>query len=132
MLDDEHLLQRTNVLGLLRRDAEKEQIFDADGRLFTCQLRTARKVAWWSKLLAYTVYNPLLEVSNEWRFQRRYELLELQGRLKAVVADDDDILTQFIEHEELIQLINKASSFQNLCWVMTKGLTYGYSEESEG
>jgi hypothetical protein len=67
-----------------------------------------------ARLLARTVYNPKVKVRIRFHEPRPYHLDELKGQLTDLVSRDDDVLTQFIEHDHLNALIRDAASFNDL------------------
>jgi hypothetical protein len=65
-------------------------------------------------LLANTVYNPRITVTILWREPKAYELQELKRAYSRAVDEDDDVLTQFVDAEQLQKKIGAARSFEEL------------------
>jgi len=65
------------------------------------------------RLLA-EVYNPVREFAVSYSQLRSYAFAELQGAYLDAVAHDDDILTQFVESDELTKRIQQCSNFKEL------------------
>lgn len=92
--------------------------FDALGRLWRVkELKCRHRINWWARLLAHICYNPTVEVEWVWSEPERYEFADLQRSYCEAVKVDDDILTQFVEREELLRKVLAASSFGELAQV---------------
>jgi len=71
------------------------------------------KYTLFDRLLA-EVYNPCREFPVSYSQRGRYDFAELQGAYLDAVAHDDDILTQFVEADELTERIKQCSNFKQL------------------
>jgi len=71
------------------------------------------KYTLFDRLLA-EVYNPCREFPVSYSQRSRYEFAELQRAYLDAVAHDDDILTQFVEADELTERIKQCSNFKQL------------------
>ena len=85
-------------------------------RQVSAQLRNS----WLTKLLARTVYNPILNAEVIWTFNGTYQLFELKAKLKNCVDKDDDIITQFEEADIIKSAIGKAENFNEILEVLNK------------
>jgi len=65
-------------------------------------------------LLANTIYNPRVTATLIWQPPKPYSLDDLKFAYARAVEQDDDILTQFVEAEELKARISRAQSFAEL------------------
>jgi len=107
--------QTATLLGTLRGFFDKSTIYDADGRAWKAKgIESRFKRSWWTLLLANTVYNPRVTVTVLWREPKAYALDDLKFAYLKAVDRDDDILTQFVEAEELTLKISRAQSFAEL------------------
>jgi len=115
------LEQKASVLGLVRRP----QFIGYDfGLIKWRRCYPVVAVSPWRRLLAYTVYNPELDVRAQWHRIGDYKIEELRSVFLAAVEHDDDVLTQFVERDELIERLKAASTFQDLVkvweWLSTE------------
>ena len=67
-----------------------------------------------ARFLARTVYNPRRMVRITFREPRPFQLDELKEQLTDLVNRDDDVLTQFIDPDDLNTLIRNSQSFKDL------------------
>ncbi len=112
------------ALGAFSGFVEKSSVFDRDGRKWqTRAVKAPFEKSWWRVLLAHTVYNPRILVTVQWHAPRSYALDELKQAYLSAVDKDDDILTQFVEADELKKKIAAAQSFDSVIevyrWMQT-------------
>ena len=107
--------------------------YDAAGHVWS--FRYERRPGGFSvleRLLAHTFYNPVSRVSITWEQLRPYSFDELRQHYLDAIAADDDILTQFVETEELSARVRACSSFDQLvatwAWQSTDS---SFTDESE-
>jgi len=121
-----------STTAILGRFFEKRTLFDRDGNLW----RVARVIApfeksWW-RVLVSQVYSPSVPVTLEWQPPSSYPFEELKHAYAKAVDLDDDILTQFVEADELKQKIAEAQNFDDLVavydWMQTE---QPYEDEAE-
>jgi hypothetical protein len=120
-------------LTLLSDWDEQCTTYDADGATWRFRLeRPASGFSALARFAARVAYNPRHEVGVAWRRVRRYELPELKDAYVDAIDRDDDILTQFVEPEELRERVRRCESFQDLVetwrWMETD---YSLDEESD-
>lgn len=72
-----------------------------------------KKFSLFDRLLA-EVYNPSREVPVSYSKLRSYQFAELQGAYLDAVANDDDVLTRFVEAVQLTKRIKKCSTFRDV------------------
>jgi hypothetical protein len=70
--------------------------------------------AWWTRLLANTFYNPRFNTELRWVVSGSYTLGELQTLICQLVDKDDDILTQFVEADEIKLTVQGCRTFDEL------------------
>jgi hypothetical protein len=88
-------------------------LYDSDGLAWSV-FKVTPALSPLARFLARTVYNPRRIVHITFREPRQYLLDELKKHLTDLVNHDDDILTQFIEPDDLNALIRDAPSFKHL------------------
>ena len=89
-------------------------IYDSEGAAWSFHfVGRKEKFSLFDRLLA-EVYNPSREFPVVYSKLRSYKFAELQGAYLDGVANDDDILTQFVEPGELTKRITQCSTFGEL------------------
>ena len=73
-----------------------------------------------TRILARTVYNPMLEARVIWTKESAYQLGDLKNVLKHCVDKDDDIITQYEEAFVIKSAIDKSDSFAALVAILNK------------
>jgi hypothetical protein len=106
--------EKMKLLGLFSGFYEQLTVFDAHGKAWrVIELRSRHKTRWFH-VLVRLFYNPWVDVEFVWRAPIDYQLEDLKACYIAAVEADDDILTQFVEQEELKEKIGAAGSFAEL------------------
>jgi len=101
-------------LGLIGGYDDHSVVFDSEGRLWKFRLEgSVERPSVLSRILAQ-FYNPSREVAVAWTLQRNYVFEELQAAYIRAVEMDDDILTQFVEFDELFERVEKCESFSDI------------------
>ena len=96
-------------------------LFDGNGNQWSYQKVSDKfKNTFWTRLLARTFYNPIVEAKIIWTKVADYRLDELKDKLKDCVDKDDDIITQFEEADVIKSAIDKATVFDDLIKVLNK------------
>jgi len=107
--------QTTTLLGAIGGFFDKSTVYDSQGHQWRAKgIESSYRRSWWTVLLANTVYNPRITVTVVWRVPKPYRLEDLKLIYSKAVDKDDDILTQFLEAEELQKRISEAQSFDEL------------------
>jgi len=89
-------------------------IYDSEGAAWGFHfVGRKEKFSLFDRLLA-EVYNPSREFPVAYSKLRSYQFAELRGAYLDGVANDDDILTQFVEAGELTKRITECSTFGEL------------------
>ena len=118
----EQELTTATVLGVIKGGLDTFA-FDSAGIKWTYKLKTDKvNDNFWTRLLANTFYNPVVNVIPEWTILGKYDNEELKGIIINFVDKDDDILTQFVEAETLKVEINKCTSFEEICAVLNENI----------
>lgn len=107
--------QTATLLGAIGGFFDKSTVYDSRGYKWQAKgIESPYRRNWWTVLLANTVYNPRTAVSVLWREPKPYAVDELKLAYAKAVDNDDDILTQFVEAQELKKRISAAQSFDEL------------------
>ncbi len=94
---------------------DKSTVYDSQGHKWHAKgIESPYRRSWWTVLLANAIYNPRVTVSVVWREPKPYTLEDLKSVYSKAVDQDDDILTQFVEADELKKRISDAKSFDGL------------------
>ncbi|GAB3827806.1 hypothetical protein GCM10028821_12140 [Hymenobacter jeollabukensis] len=109
IVESEDELGSANAGYVAGRRWEKEIFYDSEGILWSRQLLGVKQPNWLAKLL-----NSKMQVASEWVRQAAYSLAELKQAVRDCINDDDDVLTQFVDADELIQRVDSAISFENI------------------
>jgi hypothetical protein len=89
--------------------------FDSAGTVWSfCYERPPGGFSALARFLAHTFYNPVSRVSITWAMVRPYDFEELSQHYLAAIADDDDVLTQFVERDELCARVRACSTFAEM------------------
>jgi hypothetical protein len=101
---------------ILVSDADAEWVtFDAAGGAWGFRYeRPHGGFSFVRRLLTKTVSNPTREVALFWTHLRPYPLSELRDAYLDAIEHDDDILTQFVEREELLRRVQQSQNFHDL------------------
>jgi hypothetical protein len=98
-------------------------VYDSAGTAWGFRFQSQRtNYTMFDRLLA-EIYNPVREVPVIWSVHHEYSIPEIQEAYLDALAHDDDILTQFVEAEELERRIRRCQDFQDLTetwhWMQT-------------
>jgi hypothetical protein len=120
LIPDSSILTKATVWAVLN-DNTISVAFDGDGRMWTYELIAENvKDNFLTRLLANTVYNPSIEVQPRWTLKENYELSKLKSVLNGCIDKDDDILTQFVEAENIKQDNIDSKTFEDIYAVLNK------------
>jgi hypothetical protein len=121
IIDANYPLNKSTLLGVLKKSSDKTLYFDKEGKVWSSTiLSEGYKPTLIDKLLAYTFYNPLLDIKRSWVQLRDYDLQELKERICYCIDKDDDILTQFIEGDMLKLIISNCTDFNSIVKTLLK------------
>jgi len=114
IIPDEMHLSKATVLGVLK-GKNNSLAYDSCGIKWKYELTSTKvKDNFVIRLLAKTIYNPIVKVQPIWSRMDKYELQELKMILLEYIDKDDDILTQFVSPEKLKQVINNSTLFNEI------------------
>jgi hypothetical protein len=121
LLDNGNGLAQTNVLGFLKGAFLGFTTYDSNGMTWTVnELKTTYRINGLTRFLAYTVYNPIINVTFQWRKGKAYKFDDLKHKISRQIDKDDDVLTQYEDGEFIKQEIHKSKSFSELVAVLNK------------
>jgi hypothetical protein len=120
IISSEMELTHATVIGIIKGSVDSFA-FDTDGNKWNYYLKSDRvKDNFRTRLLANTIYNPVVNVIPQWNKTGSYHINELKDVIKRQINQDDDILTQFVEPETLKQAIDNSNSFEEICKTLNK------------
>ena len=126
---DEDIGQRANVLGVLTRDPNGVEYDSAGTKWKKIVSSPDVRDTWMTRLLARTIYNPIVPVEVKWVSLGSYTIQELVHAIHEQIDKDDDILTQFVDADTIKAGIDAARSFQDLVVALNK-YVFEVDEES--
>ena len=108
-----------NLLNLL--------IYDMTGNCFnTSEVILSREPTWIGKFFNF-VWNPFIHVKFQFeKTKRKPNLEKLKSKTKSIIKCDDDVYTQFMEKEEIFEIIDNAKTTKELILGLQKILKTGY------
>lgn len=68
----------------------------------------------WERLRAATFFQPVWKIRLKYHAIGQYELPELKATIHRIVQEDTDILTQFMEREEILENLDAATTFEEV------------------
>jgi hypothetical protein len=96
-------------------------LFDAAGNKWkVTRVTPNRKIYPIEKIMASICWNPKIKVRLEFDKPKPYPLEALKKEISALVDFDDDILTQFIEANDLKEVIKTADNFEGLVDILKR------------
>ena len=110
----EHLpTMQPNRLAVMSRTWEKVRAFDGKSS-YTVQPREVPSYGILTKVLAYTIFNPKLEMEFDWETHPGDYKSELVNLVKDGLHRDDDLIQQWFEAPEVLKLLNAADSWNKM------------------
>lgn len=112
--------ERKAYLRFLLEDAGTYfRYYAADGRLWMEEFTFAvPRRPWLAKLLARTIYNPVVPCHVAWRCERMYNLRELRRMLYLCIDEGADLFAQFIPAEKTKRRLRAAKNFKKILAVL--------------
>ena len=106
-------VRRMNRLAILGRTWEHVHAFDSSSR-YRWQVVDPPHVGMFSRLLAHTIYNPMVDVQSEWLRCGDYKSADLISLVTDGLTQDDDIIQQWFCAEEVTRLLMCANSWNEM------------------
>ena len=118
-------IRRTSAIAFHRGWWRTAEFYHVDGPRYRVASGTSvQPLGRLSAVLAYTVYNPRVDVEYAYERIGPYALDQLKSAVQEAIDADDDVLTQFVEPDELKRQVAQASSFEALAHVLLEaGIT---------
>jgi hypothetical protein len=112
---------RWNCIGVSKYNRLQPLALDSDMRLWRItKIKPKKPITIFHRILAQTFYNPQFHVKFEVDEISEKQLQKLQEEINKAINADDDILTQWVEAEELKDSVDAAKSFKSLLTVLKK------------
>lgn len=104
-----------NRLGFIKGTGSVTLAFDPTGTVWSRSIESPQGgFSVIARVLAHTIYNPSCRLAINWTQVRSYDFDELRQHYLDAIADDDDVLTQFVERDELRSRVCKCATFADL------------------
>lgn len=102
-----------NLLALVTFRERDWKVYDAAGAVWSVRWeRAVDSYPWFVRLLAHTFYNPRRTAKVTWTRIGEYELEDLRQAYLDAIKHDDDILTQWVDRDELNERVARAPCFR--------------------
>ena len=95
-------------------------VFDCQGSVWSFHLENKEIKGFIRKLLAKTLYDPLVSAKVVWKKKANYELKDLKETLYEMIEKDNDVLTQYFEAETLKLAVSQVKTFAQLISVLNQ------------
>ena len=90
-------------------------VYDSEFNIWKYELKSERvKNNLFIKFLPNTLYNPIIPVTPIWTLIESSNIESLKNKINVAIDKDDDILTQFVEADELKKQISDTNSFKGI------------------
>ena len=110
---------RANAYGFFRAWWKGVTYFHRDGYRYTvAAVRPRRQLGMIDRVLASTIYNPVLDFDVDYAREGIYSAAQLREAVGMALERDDDVLTQFHERDELLARLGRAMSFDEVLAVL--------------
>jgi hypothetical protein len=114
IITGEYPLDEMTLYGLFKKKSDKAIYYDQEGVKWECIISSSKyKPTILNKILANTI-NPTIKVEHLWTQIGRYTLPELKDNVKYCIDEDDDMLTQFLDANELKSRIDRCDNFNSI------------------
>ena len=121
IVKEEHLLKQASLLWLSKGTVSETLYFDGFSKLWKSRIKPETfKPTLLKRLLAETFYNPVLQIDRVWTQADTYTIDKLKELIIQCINEDDDILTQFIEADNLKARIQDCQDFFDIIGVLTR------------
>jgi hypothetical protein len=122
-------LDYCSLTGYYNLQQTPELYFDSSGRSVSRKLKLKRSFGRWQKLISY-FYWGRIPVQSEWYVVGNYHLEELKEKVYRCIKADDDVMTQFIEPEQLTSFVQQARHFEDVYMVLNGAIYNSEDDES--
>ena len=113
--------RKGKVYGLFNNFYTGFTAYDKDGICWKIdQVKTSYPINVLTKFLAFTIYNPSVNILLSWKKKGDYEIVDLKKIVNKQIDKDDDVLTQFEDSKVIQEAIRQAASFEELVSALNK------------
>ncbi|WP_306640165.1 hypothetical protein [Sanyastnella coralliicola] len=120
IFEDESHLASATVLAVLKGEKDSKA-YDGNGKKWNYKLVSSKvKDNFLTRVLANTVYNPIVKVHPKWSKSSDFDIHELKTIVQHCIDNDDDVLTQFVDAKTLKQHIANSPAFEDVYNVLKK------------
>jgi hypothetical protein len=121
---------RPNRLAVIGRFWEEMIAFDPESEFHVAPINIPT-YSWFSKFLAYSFYNPIEPIVSKWVVSGKYDPQSVISLVQAGLEDDDDIIQQWFDADQVLELLNAADSYASMVLVLAVRCICGEHEISE-
>jgi len=115
---------RQKVLGYFKAWWRGVTYFHRDGHTYTvASVRPAKPLAVIDRILASTIYNPGIDLEYEYVRGPTWTIDQLRAAIRRAIEQDDDVLTQFHEPGDLLDRLDRATTFEGVAAVLDLAAT---------
>ncbi len=115
ILHDDNEISKGTLFAFVRGFYHTITSYDRFGNIWkVVDIESKYKKNWFTIFLAYSFFNPRIKIKYKWKKTKKYEIEDLLNKIINYINRDDDILTQYNEKKDLIYVIKKADSFDNI------------------
>jgi hypothetical protein len=100
-------------LAVVKRVWEHCKAFSADSR-YELVVTDVPQITPLQRMLAYTIYNPSVDLTATWTRVSDRLTSDFLDAVRAGLAQDDDVITQWFGSDEVMNLLESASSWDEL------------------
>lgn len=113
-------LDQITLNGIVKFDINDCLYYDQLGIVWTSEIVSSnKKITSLSKFLAKSLYNPLVVIKRSWIQNGNYNLQDLVKKINYCIDNDDDVLTQFVDADDLKSKVNMCRDFDSLVKTLT-------------
>ena len=123
ILESEYPLKLMSLHEYLKQKVSRTVYYDKAGLRWTLSIHSEKyKSTFITKLLARTVYSPIILVKRTWTLDGPYSLIELIKKINHRIELDRDIITQYIGVDELKAKVTRCTTFENIIKVLNNDI----------
>jgi len=129
LVDKDYPFNQATAYGLIKGVNDVTKYFDNGGNVWSSKIIPQNfKFTLLTRLLAKTFYNPKIKVDRIWTRTQDYNIEELKESIRFCIGKDNDILTQFVEAENLKSKLQECCNFQDIVDML---FNYIYNPDEE-
>lgn len=118
---DDTLFRKVTTNTFISQNPDENNLYDRYGKRWTFRFVNGNiKDNFKTRILANTLYNPMVNVDIEWTQTGTYNLDDLKNAIFLCVDKDDDIITQFEEADDIKNKIKNCATFEEILFTLDK------------